>query len=106
MDIKNYIDAPFMLTLHFKGWDDNGNVSMVPGTTRYFPIHVINSTFNVTEQGSTYEVEYVKHNDQSFGDNQQAAKNDLSLAGSTVQELLQSGGKSLTSILNERTVKR
>lgn len=102
---KNYIDAPFMLTLHFKGWDDNGNVSMVPGTTRYFPIHIINSTFNVTEQGSTYEVEYVKHNDQSFGDNQQAAKNDLSLAGSTVQELLQSGGKSLTSILNERLLK-
>ena len=102
---KNYIDAPFMLTLHFKGYDDNGNVSQVPGTTRYFPIHIINSTFNVTEQGSTYDVAYVKHNDQGFGDNQQAAKNDLNLSGSTVQELLQTGGKSLTSILNERLLK-
>ena len=32
------------------------------------PIKIINSVFNVTEQGSTYEVEYVKHNDQAFGD--------------------------------------
>ena len=102
---KNYIDAPFMLTLHFKGWDDNGNVSLVPGATRYFPIHVIESSFNVTEQGSTYDVAFVKHNDQSFGDNAQAAKNDLNLSGATVQEILQSGGKSLTSVLNERLLK-
>ena len=102
---KNYIDAPFMLTLHFKGYDDDGNVRLVPGATRYFPIHIINSTFNVTEQGSTYDVAYVKHNDQSFGDNQQATKNDLNLSGRDVQEVLQTGGKSLTSVLNERLLK-
>ena len=94
-----------MLTLHFKGYDDDGNVRLVPGATRYFPIHIINSTFNVTEQGSTYDVAYVKHNDQSFGDNQQATKNDLNLSGRDVQEVLQTGGKSLTSVLNERLLK-
>ena len=102
---KNYIDAPMMLSLHFKGWDDFGNVSVAPGATRYFPIKVINSTFNVTEQGSTYDVAYIKYNDLSFGDQTQATKTDVNLSGNTVQELLQSGGKSLSTVLNTRLLK-
>ena len=102
---KNYIESPFMLTLQFKGWDDNGNVSTARGSTRYIPIKIINSVFNVTEQGSTYSVEFVKYNDQSFGDQTQASKTDLNLSGNTVQEILQSGGKSLTTIVNSRLLK-
>lgn len=102
---KNYIDAPFMLSLQFKGWDDLGNVSFAPGSTRHFPVHIINSTFNVTEQGSTYDVAFVKHNDQPFGDQTQATKTDLNLAGNTVQELLQTGAKSLAGVINGRLLK-
>ena len=102
---KNYIQAPFLLTLQFKGYDDNGNVSTAKGSTRLIPIKIVNSIFNVTEQGSTYEVEFIKYNDQGFGDQTQAAKTDLNLSGNTVQEILQSGGSSLASVLNTRLVK-
>jgi len=102
---KNYIDAPFMLSVHFKGWDDNGNISTASQATRYFPIHILQSSFNVTEQGSTYDVTYVKHDDLSFGDQTQAAKTDLNLTGNTVQEILQSGAKSLSTTLNTRLLK-
>jgi hypothetical protein len=102
---KNYIQSPFLLTLQFKGYDDNGNVSLASGSTRLMPIKIINSVFNVTEQGSTYEVEFVKYNDQAFGDQVQAAKTDLNLSGKTVQEILQSGGNSLSSVLNTRLLK-
>ncbi len=102
---KNYIESPFLLELRFKGYDDNGNVSTAPGSTRLMPIKIIDSTFNVTEQGSTYNVEFVKYDDQAFGDQVQASKTDLNLSGRTVQEVLQSGGKSLTTVMNSRLLK-
>ena len=102
---KNYIQSPFLLTLEFKGWDDNGNVSTATGSTRQLAIKIVESAFNVTEQGSTYEVDFIKYNDQAFGDQIQAAKTDLNLSGNNVQEVLQSGAKSLASVLNTRLVK-
>jgi len=102
---KNYIDAPFMISLQFKGWDDLGNITVAPRSTRYFPVHLINSTFNVTEQGSTYDVQFVKHNDLTFGDQNQSIKTDVSLSGNTVQELLQTGARSLATVINTRLLK-
>ena len=41
---KNYIEAPYLLGLQFKGWDDAGNVSVAKGSSRLMPVKIINST--------------------------------------------------------------
>ena len=80
MDIKIILMLLYKPSTFLKGWDDNGNVSLVPGATRYFPLHVIESSLMLLEAGSTYDVAFVKHNDLPICDNAQAAKNDLNLS--------------------------
>lgn len=101
---KNYIQAPFILTLEFKGYDSSGRIVSAPGTKRYFPIKIINSSFNVTEGGSTYDVDAIPWNHQALTDNVQTTKNDIVLQGRTIEELLQSGASSLSAILNTKAL--
>jgi hypothetical protein len=53
---KNYLEAPYIITLEFKGWDNNGNYISKPNLRRFFPIKIVNIDFEVTESGSQYNV--------------------------------------------------
>lgn len=99
---KNYIKAPFLLTLEFRGWDDQGNQHFAPQSRRLFPLKLVNVTFNVTDQGTEYLVEAIPWHESGFSDEVQKTKTDISLKGSTVAEILQSGGNSLATIVNGR----
>jgi hypothetical protein len=101
----NYIQAPFMLTLEFIGYDDNGKIVQDENATklrRNFPIRFTNVEFDVTQSGSRYFIEGIPWNEQAFIDQTEASGYDVSIEGSTVAELLQSGPKSLTTMLNGR----
>lgn len=103
---KNYIDAPFMLSIDFVGWDDAGNSKKLFGSSRHFPIKIIDVRFNVTEGGSTYDCVAVPYqHSKAFANSTQKANNDITIAGRTVEEALQSGLQSLTSILNTKALK-
>ena len=99
---KNYLVAPYLLSVKFVGWDDDGNVQTAKNSERHFPVKLIESNFTVSEQGSTYEVTAVPYNHKALSDKTQQVKTDISLKGRTVQELLQTGAESLTTILNTR----
>lgn len=101
----NYIDAPYLLTVEFRGYDDNGKIYTVPKSRRLFPIKFTNVTFNVDEGGSNYDVEAIPWHETALSDQTQSVKTDIQLSGKNLQELLQSGGSSLASILNERLLK-
>ena len=102
---RNYRDAIFMLSLDFVGYDSNGNSRKAFGSTRHFPVKIIEARFNVTEGGSTYECVAVPYNHQAFSDETQTALTEVQIAGRTVEECLQSGLQSLTSVLNTRLLK-
>lgn len=102
---KNYIDAPYLLTVEFKGYDDNGNIVPAPNTRRLFPLKFTNVTFNVSEGGSQYAVEAIPWHESAFSDQVQTVKTDIQLSGRNLHEVLQSGGASLASVLNERLLK-
>lgn len=99
---RNYLEAPFIITVEFKGYDDNGNVTSVPRARRMFPFKLSNVSFNVTEGGSVYNVEGYGYHEQAFSDNIQNTQTDITITGSTVQEMLQTGGQSLAVALNSR----
>jgi len=103
---KNYLEAPYLLTVEFVGWDDNGNPLKIPQTTRMFPIKLSNTTFNVTDQGSQYTVEALAWHEQAFADEVQVLKTDVDLQGGTIAEMLQTGALSLATQLNSRELEQ
>jgi hypothetical protein len=100
----SYIEAPYLLTVEFKGYDDAGNYIHASNLRRMFPLKFVNIEFDVTEQGSVYAVQAIPFHEIALTDETQNTHTDVSFAGSTVAEMLQTGAKSLTRVLNDREI--
>lgn len=99
---QNYIGTPFLLSVEFVGFDDNGNYMRPGKARRIFPLNLVDVTFSVTEGGSQYNVVAIPWHEQGYSDTVQKVKTDVSISGSTVSELLQFGPTSLSAVLNDR----
>lgn len=105
-EIGNYLDAAYLLTVEFIGFDDFGNQISIPNTKRFFPLKLSRVNFNVTSGGSVYDVSAYAWSEQALADEVQTIYQDADLAGETVADLLQNAGEnnnneSLTSIINK-----
>jgi len=98
----NYLTAPFLLTVEFVGWDDDGQFIKKKKLRRLWPISLVDINFNVTEGGSVYEIEAIPWSEIASTDQVQSLKTDIKIIGSTVKEMCQTGLYSLASILNSR----
>jgi hypothetical protein len=98
---KNYRDAPFLLKIEFRGNDINGMKS-VPNATRYIPFKFIKIGMKVNEKGSVYDIKTIPFNHQALSKRNTAFKSDVAFKGATVQEMLQTGEKSLQAVINQR----
>jgi len=100
---KNWSDAPFILTIEFKGVKENGMMDTVKNTKRYIPIKMNTVDMTVNESGSVYNVSANSYNvGIALDDRNTRLKTDISIRGSTVQEILQTGEKSLQAALNRQ----
>lgn len=98
----NYLTAPYLLTIEFRGMKENGSMVNIPNTKRYIPFMFRTSEMQVTESGATYQCDCYTSNSPALGDDHAKLKNDVSVKGKTVQEVLQTGEKSLQSVINKR----
>ena len=103
---KNYLEAPWVLSLEFKGWNNDGVAISKPGTRRIFPLKFTNITFDVNEGGSTYSVSAIPWHEQALNNDVQGLKTDLQLQGRTLHEILQKGGSSLSQHLNRQGLEK
>lgn len=99
---SDYTLAPFVLQLDFKGWNVDGVEANVPYCRRILPFKFTKGTMAVNEGGANYSMEAVAWNESSLTDSVQQVKTDLAIKGRTVREILQTGGESLTELLNSR----
>ena len=97
---KNYVTAPYLLTLQFNGFKDDGTPLSV--IKKSFVIKINTIFFTADPGGSTYEVSANPWNHQALGSVAQSLKENVSLKGSTVAELLSFGELSLEALLNSR----
>jgi hypothetical protein len=97
---KNYVTAPYLLTLQFNGFKDDGTPLSV--IKKSFVIKISTISFTADPGGSTYEVSANPWNHQALGSVAQSLKENVSLKGSTVAELLSFGELSLEALLNSR----
>lgn len=103
---KNYIEAPYCLIVQFKGWTDFGQPITVPNTRRVWPLKFVDITFDVNEGGSVYNVTALPYNEIALTDQNQSTHTDTQFKGRTISEMLQTGGESLTTILNNRELEK
>ena len=105
---KNYTHAPFCLRIDFTGWEyfSLRNIGNLGTTPAYIPIQIVKMDFQVTDQGSVYEVEAVVYNDGALADHINETKTPITIHGKNVAELLSDVASedslSLTKVLNDR----
>lgn len=103
---RNYLEAPWLLTIEFRGYDEDGNTLIVPNTKRQFPIKLVGAQFGVSAGGSQYEVKAVPFNEGAFSDLVQALPVDVKLTGNNLNEITQTGINSLSAAVNTFFIKQ
>ena len=98
---QTYITTPLLLTIQFRGFTEQNETVDLPQFTRYQPIKIKAINMKVTGKGAVYDVETNPHNDTAFSDKYKNLKNNISIRGRTVQEILQTGEKSLQAVMNQ-----
>jgi len=99
---KNWTDAPYMITIDFYGNKETGEMEHIPKTDRQIPINITKIECKVSHEGTRYDCEAFPFNQQAITDGFKNFKSDISIKGTTVQEMLQSGPKSLESVINQK----
>lgn len=99
---SNYKEAPFLLTIQFRGNTQQGQPQLVPNSTRYMPMRLSMINMKVSEKGAVYTVTAIPYNYTALSARTAKFKNDVSARGATVQEVLQTGEKSLQRVINDR----
>jgi hypothetical protein len=100
---QNYLDIPLLLTIEFKGHVDAAlqNVQ-IDKTTKHIPLKLREIGMRVTGKGCEYDVEAYPWNEQGFSTSYSQLKTDVNISGSSVQDMLQTGEKSLQKVLNDK----
>lgn len=98
----NWTNAPFLITIDFMGNQQNGTMITVPNTRRYIPFYLATAEVHTNEKGTTYKLSGSGAVSQGLTQDHAGLPSDTSVKGRTVQEVLQSGEKSLQAVVNKR----
>lgn len=99
---NNWRAAPFLLTIDFRGNKETGQMDKIPGTARQIPFKFQMISMKVSEKGAVYSCDAMPYNQQALSSKNSTLKSDASIKGKTVQEMLQTGEKSLQVVINQR----
>jgi hypothetical protein len=98
---NGYNEAPFLLTIEFKGFTEQNEVVDLPQLKKYIPLKLNTIEMSVNGKGSIYKIAALAWNDGAHSDRYTKLKSDISIRGKTVQEVLQTGENSLQKVLND-----
>ena len=82
----DYQDAPLLLTIEFKGFDENGKPLNAEGLVRKIPILIVRVDFDVNVGGAQYTITAVPHPDLAFDDRFKFPRTTLEVKASDPQE--------------------
>jgi hypothetical protein len=99
---NNWREAPFLLTIEFRGNNETGQMELVPTASRYIPFRWQEMNMVVNQNGAVYQCSIFAWSTIGLTDRNAKLKSDMSVKGSTVQEVLQTGPESLQAVWNRR----
>ena len=86
---EDYQAAPFLLTINWKGFDENGTPVIngdVKSLERRIPIFITDVDFDVNEGGARYEVTAVPYPDMAFDDSYKFARTHIQVNADSVED--------------------
>ena len=84
---KNYLDNPYLIELNFFGMnEDDGEPTLIPGQTKWFPIKLTGMKIKASVQGAEYAITAVPFNHQALFESLQDIKTRMEVTASTVGE--------------------
>ena len=105
----NYLQAPWLLTIGFLGWQDIGGGETNPSLSaskRLLPMKIVSVDFNVDTEGSIYRFSCSAFNDEAFTDGSQNLPCNITIHGNDLEEICQSGLGSLATQINTHMLKQ
>ena len=106
---SNYLEAPWLLTINFVGWQDIGEGEVNPqlsAAKRLLPLKIVSVDFNVDTEGSIYRFSCSAFNDEAFMDGTQNLPCNVTIHGTDLQEICQSGLGSLATQINTHLLQK
>jgi hypothetical protein len=97
----NYLQAAYLLTIDFRGTTETGAMSTPPKTAKRIPIRFRNTSMTITESGTVYTCDTYPWNIGANDVQHSQIPKDVAIKGKTVQEILQTGEKSLQNVINQ-----
>ena len=95
---RDHLDAPVLLTIEFKGFDENGIAVKDEATVRKIPILITRVELDVNEGGAIYDVTAVRINDIAFDDRFKFPRCKIEIKTNTLED----AGKQLAQQLNQQ----
>ena len=102
LGFDNWREAPYVITIDFRGNKENGSMTNIPGTKRFIPFMFADITMTADANGSKYTCKAIAWGAGAITDAVANLKTDITAQGNTVQEILQTGENSLQAALNKK----
>lgn len=98
---KNWRDGLYLMTIEFRGNKETGQMLNISEAKRYIPFMFTNMQISTKESGTVYQITAYAPNEVAKT-TEYNARSDVAIKGKTVQEVLQTGEKSLQVVINNR----
>jgi hypothetical protein len=102
LGFENWREAPYVITIDFRGNKENGSMANIPGTKRFIPFMFADISMTADEKGSKYTCKAISWGGGAVTDAVANFKTDITAEGKTVQEVLQTGVNSLQAGMNKK----
>jgi hypothetical protein len=102
LGFDNWREAPYVITIDFRGNKENGSMANIPGTKRFIPFMFADIAMTADANGSKYTCKAIAWGAGAMTDAVANLKTDVTAQGNTVQEILQTHENSLQAALNKK----
>ena len=98
---SSYTNAPFCIRIDFNGWNLDGTTDANNLQRPIFiPIKFVNMDFNVSGQGSKYEVKAIPMSESGLADDVNTINTQIRSNGTLLHQVLETNDNSLTNAIN------
>ena len=94
---EQYIHAPYLLEIKFKGYDELGQPIVAPSKPKYIPININDISFEVTSMGTVYSVTAMPFAHKLFGQINSTIPMNIELTAGTIGNIFSDAIQNFTT---------
>lgn len=99
---ESWREAPFLLTIEFRGNKETGQIANIPNTKRSIPFMFADISMTADLEGGKYSCKAMAWGGGAITDSVKQFKTDINAQGKSVQEILQTGENSVQAAMNKK----